>query len=85
MDKKKSFAQNLKGEAATALERSKANAQVAKGVVKEAVGKATDNPKLKAEGKMDQIAGKTKDSVAQVKDAARDAAEKVNKEMHKKH
>ena len=85
MDKKKSVGQNLKEEAATALERTKANAQQAKGVVKEAVGKATDNTKLKAEGKMDQIAGKAKDAAAQVKDAARDAAEKINKEMHKKH
>lgn len=85
MDKKKSVGQNLKEEAATALERTKANAQQAKGVVKEALGKATDNPKLKAEGKIDQVAGKTKDAAAQVKDAARDAAEKINKEMHKKH
>ena len=85
MDKKKSVGQNLKEEAATALERTKANAQQAKGVVKEALGKATDNPKLKAEGKIDQVAGKTKDSVAKLKDAVRDTAEKVHKEIHKKH
>lgn len=85
MDKKKSFDKNLKEEAETALERSKAKAQVAKGVVKEAAGKATDNTKLKVEGKIDQIAGKTKDAAAKVKDAARDASEKINKEMHKKH
>lgn len=85
MDKKKSVGQNLKEEAATALERTKANAQQAKGVVKEALGKATDNPKLKAEGKIDQVAGKTKNSVAKLKDAVRDTAEKVHKEIHKKH
>ena len=84
MEKKKPFTQNLKEEAGTVLERAKAKAQVAKGVVKETVGKATDNTKLKAEGKIDQAAGKAKDAAAKVKDASRDAAEKVKKEIHKK-
>lgn len=85
MDKKKLYAQNFKEEAGTAFERAKAKAQEFKGVVKEAVGKATDNNRLKAEGKVDQVLGKAKDTAAKVKDAARDAAEKVQKELNKKH
>lgn len=85
MVKQKSVAQNIKEETGTVLERAKAKSQVAKGHVKETIGKVTDNPKLKAEGKIDQAAGKAKDAAAKVKDAARDAGEKINKEMHKKH
>jgi uncharacterized protein YjbJ (UPF0337 family) len=84
MEKKKPFTQNFKEEAKTALDRTKAKAQEAKGVVKEAYGKATDNTKLKAEGKIDQVVGKAKDATAKAKDAARDAAEKVQKETFKK-
>ena len=85
MAQKKSFAQNIKEETGTVLERAKAKTQGAKGLVKETIGKVTDNTKLKAEGKIDQAAGKAKDAAAKVKDAARDAGEKINKEMHKKH
>ena len=85
MSHKKSVTQNLKEETNTALDRTQAKAQEAKGMVKEAVGKATDNPKLKVEGKADQAAGKIKDAVAHAKDASRDAGEKIHKEMHKKH
>ena len=85
MDHKKPIAQNVKEESKTALDRTKAKAQEAKGVVKEAAGKLTDNPKLKAEGKADQFVGKVKDAVAKVVDASHDAGEKVQKELHKKH
>lgn len=85
MDKRKPFTQNLKEEAEAALEKTKAKAQQAKGAVKDAVGKATDNAKLKTECKIDQAAGKAKDAVAQIKDATRDAAEKVREELHKNH
>ena len=85
MIKKKPFSQNIKEEAGTVLERAKAKTQVAKGIVKETIGKVTDNTKLKAEGKIDQAAGKAKDTAAQVKDAARDAGEKISKELRKKH
>jgi len=85
MDTKKPFTQNLKEEAKTALDRTKAKSQEAKGVVKETVGKITDNPRLKAEGKADKFAGKVKDAVAQVIDASHDASEKAQKELHKKH
>jgi uncharacterized protein YjbJ (UPF0337 family) len=74
---KKPFTQNLKEEAETILERTKAKAQEAKGDVKVAIGKATDNTKMKVEGHADQVAGKAKDAIARAKDAARDAAEKL--------
>ncbi|WP_116655111.1 CsbD family protein [Pelagibacterium sediminicola] len=45
----------------------------AKGAVKEAAGKATDNKKLQAEGKMDKAKGHVQDKVGKAKDAARDA------------
>ena len=63
MDKKKSFAQNIKEEAETALERSKAKAQVAKGVVKEAVGKATGNDRLSAEGAAQELKGEAQQAL----------------------
>jgi uncharacterized protein YjbJ (UPF0337 family) len=39
----------------------------AKGTVKEMVGEITDNPKLKAKGKVEKIAGKAKEKIGQVK------------------
>lgn len=80
---RKPLSQNIKEEAKTALDRTKAKSQEAKGAIKEAIGKATDNPKLKVEGKADKAAGKVKDTVAKGKDTARDIGEKVHKELHK--
>ena len=85
MDKKKPFTKNLKEEAGTALEKTKAKAQEAEGVVKEAAGKATDNTKMKVEGHADQFAGKAKDAAAKAKDSAHDADEKLQKDKHNKH
>lgn len=45
----------------------------AKGAIKEAVGKATDNKKLQAEGKLDKAKGTVQEKVGKAKDAARDA------------
>jgi uncharacterized protein YjbJ (UPF0337 family) len=44
-----------------------------KGRVKEAVGVLTDDRKLKNEGKLDQSAGKIKQTVERVVDKAKDA------------
>ena len=44
----------------------------AKGQAKEAFGKATDNDKLVAEGKMDQAKGDLRNAGENVKDAAKD-------------
>lgn len=43
----------------------------AKGAIKEAAGKATDNKKLQAEGKMDKAKGHIQDKAGKAKDAAR--------------
>jgi len=45
----------------------------AKGTVKEAVGKMTDNERLEAEGKLDQAKGDVKQSAEKAKDAFKDA------------
>ena len=45
-----------------------ATADEAKGRVKEAAGDLTDNDDLKHEGKADQVGGKIKDAVDNVKD-----------------
>ena len=45
----------------------------AKGRVKEAAGVLTDDPALKREGKLDQIAGDVKDGVEKAIDTVKDA------------
>jgi len=47
-------------------------AQDAKGNVKEAVGKVTDNESLEAEGRRDQAAADVKQGAEKVKDALND-------------
>jgi len=42
------------------------------GKIKEAAGKLTGKPKLKAEGRADQVKGKVQNAVGGVKDALRD-------------
>jgi len=49
----------------------------AKGAVKEAAGKATDNEDLEAEGKMDQAKGGVEKGLGKTKDAAHDVKEGV--------
>jgi uncharacterized protein YjbJ (UPF0337 family) len=45
----------------------------AKGRIKEAAGALTDDPALKREGKLDQLAGDVKDGVEKAVDAVKDA------------
>jgi uncharacterized protein YjbJ (UPF0337 family) len=52
-----------------AIDKAKDKAQVAKGHVKDAVGKASDDPVLEAEGKGDKVAGDLKQAGEKVKDA----------------
>jgi len=54
----------------------KGAAKDAAGSVKEAVGKATGNERLEAEGAAERIAGKVQKGVGNLKDAARDALKK---------
>ena len=45
----------------------------AKGRIKEAAGALTDDPALKREGKLDQLAGDVKDGVEKAIDTVKDA------------
>ncbi len=49
--------------------KAKNTSQVAKGHVEEAVGKATGNDRLEAEGKVDRVAGHVKHAGEHLKDA----------------
>jgi uncharacterized protein YjbJ (UPF0337 family) len=57
-------------------ERTKGMAQQGKGSMKEAAGKAVGDEKLKAEGKMDKMEGKTRNAVGGAKDAMRETSQK---------
>ena len=48
-----------------------------KGKAKETLGKATNDSSLKAEGIVDQVVGKTKDVVSDVKGVAEELADKA--------
>jgi len=50
----------------------KGAAKDAKGSIKEAAGRATNDPNLEAEGSADRIEGKVQKGVGALKDAARD-------------
>ena len=60
-------------------ERAKGAGDKAKGSLKTAAGKVTGDEKLKAEGRTDKVAGKTRSVVGGVKDAVRDAAKPKSK------
>ena len=48
-------------------------AKEARGAVKDAIGKATGDKKLQADGAADKVEGKIQKAAGQVKEAARDA------------
>ena len=52
-------------------DRIKGSAKQAKGAFKKAVGKATGDAKLEAEGKSDKTAGKIQNAIVGLKDALR--------------
>jgi uncharacterized protein YjbJ (UPF0337 family) len=52
-------------------DRVEGSAKQMKGAVKEAVGKATGDSKLQAEGKTDKAAGKVQNAVGGLKDTLR--------------
>ena len=52
-------------------DRIDGSANQAKGTIKEAVGRATGDTKLKAEGKLDNATGKVQSAIGGLKDAAR--------------
>jgi uncharacterized protein YjbJ (UPF0337 family) len=55
----------------SAIDKAKDKAQSAKGHVKEAAGKATDDRSLEAEGKGDQVVGNLKQAGEKLKDAVK--------------
>jgi uncharacterized protein YjbJ (UPF0337 family) len=56
-------------------DKAKNQAEEGKGKVKEWAGDATDNERLQAEGKADQLSANTKQAGEHVKDAAHNVAE----------
>lgn len=54
-------------------EHIKSAADKASGAIKEGVGKATGNEKLVAEGKYDKAKGEVRETVGDIKDAAKNA------------
>jgi len=55
----------------SASDKARDKAQVAKGHVKEAAGKATADPALEAEGKGDKVVGNLKQDGEKLKDAVK--------------
>jgi uncharacterized protein YjbJ (UPF0337 family) len=58
-------------------DKVKGMANEAVGNVKQGVGKATDNDKLRAEGKAQEIKGETQQKVGEAKDAVKKGVDKV--------
>lgn len=54
----------------------KGAAKETRGAVKDAIGKATGDKKLQADGAADKVEGKVQKAAGQVKEAARDALKK---------
>jgi uncharacterized protein YjbJ (UPF0337 family) len=57
-------------------DRIAGSAKVIKGTVKEAIGKATGDAKLQADGSADKVEGKVQNAIGGVKDTMRDALKK---------
>ncbi|MBI6815204.1 CsbD family protein [Pseudomonas syringae] len=58
-------------------DKVKGMANEAVGNVKQAVGKATDNDKLQAEGKVQELKGEGQQTVGKVKDAIKKGVDKA--------
>lgn len=58
-------------------DKIKGLANEAAGNVKQAVGKATDNPKLQAEGVVQERKGEVQQAVGKAKDAVKKAADRL--------
>jgi len=58
-------------------DKIKGLANEAAGNVKQGIGKATDNDRLRAEGKVQETKGEVQQSVGKAKDAVKDVIEKA--------
>lgn len=63
------------------FDKAKHQAEQLVGKAKEAVGKASDNDKLKRSGQRDQVAGKAKESVQDAKDKAASAVQDLKDKL----
>ncbi len=55
----------------------KGRVEDAKGKIKEATGKAVGNDRLKTEGQVDQVAGKTQTKVGDAKESVKKGIDKI--------
>jgi uncharacterized protein YjbJ (UPF0337 family) len=62
---------SMRGVRMTSIDKVKNKAQEAKGHVKDAAGRATDDKSLQAKGKSDKVAGNLKQAGEKVKDAVK--------------
>jgi uncharacterized protein YjbJ (UPF0337 family) len=62
----------MRGRTVSTVDKAKNKAQEAKGRVKDAAGKATNDRSLQAEGKGDKVAGNLKQAGEKVKDAIKE-------------
>jgi uncharacterized protein YjbJ (UPF0337 family) len=62
----------MRGRTVSTVDKAKNKAQEAKGRVKDAAGKATNDRSLQAEGKGDKVAGSLKQAGEKVKDAIKE-------------
>lgn len=62
-------------------ERTDAAADKVAGKAKEVTGSVTDNDKLEAEGKVDQVIGKAKDAFEDVKDKIEDGVNDLKNKL----
>ncbi len=60
------------------------NLDQAKGRVKQAAGDLTDDPDLKSEGKKDELGGKVKEKLDDVRDKAHDAVDALKDKLDRK-
>ena len=58
-------------------DKVKGMANEAAGNVKQGIGKATDDPKLKTEGKAQEIKGKSQETLGKAKDAVKKGVDKI--------
>jgi uncharacterized protein YjbJ (UPF0337 family) len=61
------------------MDKLKNKLQMGKGRAKQDAGRATDNPRLEAEGQGDRVAGGTKQAGEQVKDAGKNVKDAFKK------
>ena len=64
-------------------DRIKGAGNQAKGAAKETAGKLTGDEKLKTEGKIDKAKGKAQSTIGGMKDAARDAEKRSDREVNR--